>query len=140
MCGIDTNKDGRAAGVALFAHLFQTKENHYLHMYSKLLSPSLCVFLLGMGGAGVCTGHPTAAPHCPPVCHWSHVHFQRSVCSLLCPMPMSPFARWRATCGHDSCVMSYWWPEKDGYLHTGSAQNTSHVNSQHTELRCKCIS
>lgn len=65
------------------------------------------------------TGRPTAAPHCPHACPWSRARAPRRACSPHSPTLTPPSARWRATWGPGSCVMSSWWQESAGYQHTG---------------------
>lgn len=91
------------------------------HMCSKCPSVSLSVHVCCCKSV---SGRRTAAPPFPPAFRWSPVHVQRSACSPPCPTLTSPSARWRATWGPDSCVMSSWWLERGGYLHTGGRRKT----------------
>lgn len=126
--------ENRAAGVALVTYVCLCLEQKRISL--NTCTQSLCLLLFVFVFLCVCsckclsgcyrvsTGHLTAAPHCPHACRWSRVRVQRSVCSLHCPTLTLPSARWRATWGPDSCVMSYWLLETDGYLLTGRSKET----------------
>lgn len=116
----------RTAGVALFTHLSLCSPINPLKVtVSFSFCLCLCVFV-GCLSLSVChcvsAGRLTVVPRCPHVCQWSSARVRRSACLPLCPMLMSPSARWRATCGLDSFVMSYWWLGRGEYLLTGRSK------------------
>lgn len=120
--------EDRTAGVALSTHLSLWSTTNILKVsvsFSVCLCPCVFVEWLSLSACHrVGAGRPTAVPHSPRVCRWSHARVRRSACSRRCPTLMSPSARWRATCGPDSSVMSYWWLERGGYLLTGRSRGT----------------